>query len=84
MKKLLIVVWCLPLGASYVESSKTEKLEFLQKRLSMMKSELVQKLGKILTAEKGSTQAAQLKDHIAQLKLSIPVTENSLKALQGS
>ena len=82
MKRLLIVVWCLPLGAGHVDLSKATKLEFVQKRLDMMKSQLVQKLRKALTVEKGSAQAAQVKEHIAQLKLSIPITQNSLKALQ--
>ncbi len=82
MKKLLILVWCLPASASHVDLTQATKREFVQKRLDMMKSQLVLKLKQILSVNRGSSEAAKLQQEIVQLKKSIPVTQNSLKALQ--
>jgi len=82
MKKLLILVWCLPASASHIDLTQATKREFVQKRLDMMKSQLALKLKQILSVTKGSAQAERLQQEIVQLKKSIPVTQNSLKALQ--
>ena len=84
MKKLLILVWCLPLLGSHYDLTPSVKLEFVQKRLDMMKSQLAYKLKQILSSSSDSNEALQLKQEIASLKRSIPVTQNSLNALKAS
>jgi hypothetical protein len=81
MKKILIVM-CMPLYGSHI-SINTEKEEFVEKRLIMMKAQLAEKLRQILMVNRSSGKAEQLNMEIAQLKKNIPVTENSLEALKG-
>ncbi len=82
MKKLIIILICLPACASHVDLTSAAKLEFVQKRLSMMKSQLALKLKQLLSVHEGSSESTKLQQEIAQLKKNIPVAQNSLKALQ--
>lgn len=80
MKRLLILLFALPAYASHVDLGDA-KYDFVQKRLTMMKSQLALKLKQLLSVKEGSEEAATLQQEIAQLNKSIPLTQNSLKAL---
>ena len=82
MKKLLILVWCTPLCASHIGLAKIKKVEFTQKRLAMMKSQLGLKLRELLISNSNTAKSAQLKEEIAQLEISIPIAKNSIQALE--
>lgn len=83
MKKLLILA-CMPLYGSHLTLDEVTKASFVEKRLTMMQTQLAHKLHELLQEDTLPTYAEVLNQEVDALKKRIQITQNSLLALKGA